>query len=124
MTKTWTIHNAEWNPKTGFISHVHWRFAISEEDKKQNKTYYADSYSVATFTQDEEATTEDFIPFEKITNKEMIINWVKDYLGEDKIKEMEESLIAKIEEQKNPPIVSGLPWEVNNELTTNTNNNE
>ena len=104
MTKTWTIHELERKADNGFVVTVHWRLAMTDTDE-DGKKWYADTYSVLSYQQEEE----DIIPFEDLT-EEIVIGWVEETLGAEKIAEMEASLVANIESQKNPPIVSGLPW--------------
>lgn len=106
MEQKWTIHQLERKSDNGFVLNVHWRFSITETTEDGNN-YYADSYSVASYQQDEES--EDFIPFEDIT-EEIVIGWVKESLGEEQLALMQSSVIQQIESQKNPPIVYGLPW--------------
>ena len=113
MEKKWIIHQLERKADNGFVFNVHWRYAITDTDE-YGKTYYADSYSVAHYEQDEEA--EDYIPYEELTEQD-VIGWVEQSLGEEKLASMEESLINQIENQKNPVSLNGLPW-------TNTEINE
>lgn len=107
MEQNWTIHQLERKSDNGFVVNVHWRFSMTDTDET-GKYYYADTYSVASYTQDEES--EDYIPFEELT-QEIVVEWVKETLGEEQLESMEASLVQQIESQKNPPIVYGLPWE-------------
>lgn len=104
MEKKWTIHQLERKSDNGFVINVHWRYAII--DNVENKNYYADTYSVISYSQE----GEEYVPFEDITEL-MVIGWIKTSLGEEKLLEMETSLLNQIESQKNPPVVYGLPWE-------------
>lgn len=106
MEQKWTIHQLERKSDDGFVLNVHWRFSITETTE-DGKNYYADSYSAASYQQDENA--EGFIPFEDIT-EEVVVGWLKESLGEEQLESMKASLIQQIESQKNPPIVYGLPW--------------
>lgn len=106
MTKNWTIHQLERKADDGFVVNVHWRLSITDTDES-GKQYYADTYSVASYTQDEES--EDFIPFENLT-KEIVVGWVEATIGEEQLQSMEQSLIDEIETQKNPPTLTGLSW--------------
>jgi len=60
-------------------------------------------------------STEDvtvFIPYEDLT-EEMVINWIKESLGEEGVLSIEASIQAQIEAQKNPPVTpqeTPLPW--------------
>ena len=107
MKKTWTIHQLERKAEDGFVVNVHWRYSISDTDEN-GKLLYADTYSVASFAQDEEA--EDYIPYEDLT-EDIVIDWVKNSLGEEQFEQINISLVQQIENQKNPPIKTGLPWQ-------------
>jgi hypothetical protein len=107
MKKTWIIHTLERLVENGFVFNVHWRYAITDTDES-GREYYADSYSVASFTQDPES--EDYIPYEDLT-EEIVINWVKGSLGEEYLETMENNLLQNIQNQKNPPVLSGVPWQ-------------
>jgi hypothetical protein len=60
-------------------------------------------------------STEDvtvFIPYEDLT-EEMVIDWIKESLGEEGVLLIEASIQAQIEAQKNPPVTpqeTPLPW--------------
>lgn len=107
MEKKWIIHQLERIADSGFVVTVHWRLAMTDTDES-GKTYYADTYSMLTYTQDPEST--EYIPYEELTEG-IVVGWVEESLGEERLAEMEGSLIANIEAQKNPPILKGLPWE-------------
>jgi len=107
MTKTWTIHQLERKSDDGFVVNVHWRYSMTDTDET-GKYYYADTYSVASYIEDPEA--EDYIPYEDLT-KEIVVGWVIESLGEERMEEIEKSLEDQIQAQKNPPILTGLPWE-------------
>lgn len=100
MNKNWTIHQLERKAENGFVVNVHWRLSITDGE------YYADTYSVSSYTQSEE----DYIPFEDLT-KEIVVGWVEKLLGKEKIEKIILSLEEQIENQKNPPIKTGLPWQ-------------
>ena len=105
MEKKWIIHQLERKADNGFVVTVHWRLAMTETDKS-GKTYYADTYSVLSYQQEED----NIIPFEDLT-EEIVIGWVEKSLGDEKIQEIILSLSQQIENQKNPPIKTGLPWQ-------------
>ena len=107
MEKIWTIHQLERQSDNGFVVNVHWRYSMTDLDEV-GKYYYADTYSVASYTQDPE--TEEYIPYEELT-KEIVVGWVIESLGEERMAEIEKSLEDQIQSQKNPPILTGLPWE-------------
>jgi hypothetical protein len=107
MTTNWTIQQLERKANDGFVVNVHWRYSMTDVDEI-GKYYYADTYSVASYSQDPEV--EGYIPYEELT-KEIVVGWVKDSLGEERLEEMEKSLADQIQAQKNPPILTGFPWE-------------
>jgi hypothetical protein len=108
MKTNWTIHQLERKSDDGFVLNVHWRYAMIDYDKE--KTYYADTYGVASFTENTES--ESYIPYENLT-EEIVISWVKDYIGQEQLQEIELNLSTQIEQQKKPTILVGLPWETN-----------
>ena len=92
----WTIAQLERNSDNGFVVTVHWRYSLTED------VFFAETYSVLSFTQE----SEDFIPFEQITEAD-VIGWVESSMDMEAI---QESLQLQIDSQKNPPILKGLPW--------------
>jgi hypothetical protein len=107
MTTNWTIHQLERKSDDGFVVNVHWRYSMTDTDQA-GKNYYADTYSVASYTQDPEA--ESYVPYEELT-KDIVVGWVTASLGEERMLKIEQSLTDQIAAQKNPPILTGLPWE-------------
>jgi hypothetical protein len=108
MKTNWTIHQLERKSNDGFVFNIHWRYAMTDIDEE--KTYYADTYGVASFTENPES--ESYIPYKDLT-EEIVIEWVKDYLGEEQLKEIELNLSTQIDQQKKPTILVGLPWQTN-----------
>ncbi len=57
-----------------------------------------------------EAPDEDeMIPYADLT-PEIVVGWVKDKFGEEKVDEIEAALQAQIDQQKAPTTGTGLPW--------------
>jgi hypothetical protein len=104
MKTNWTIHQLERKSDDGFVVKVHWRYAMTDTDDS-GKTYYEDTYGIAHYTQDTES--ESYIPYEDLT-EEIVIDWVKASLDMETI---EKNLSEKIERQKKPTILVGLPWQ-------------
>jgi hypothetical protein len=103
----WNIVQLERKAEDGLVCVVHWELIISEEMEQENgnkKVFKARTYGCTHLDRGEE-----FIPFEQLT-KEMVIDWVKSKLGQEQVLEFENSLQQQIEKQKNPPILTGLPW--------------
>lgn len=99
---TWTIVNLERNTADGGVVVAHWR--VTAEETVGEETYTASAYGTCSFTPD--ASAPDFVPYDQLTENDVIV-WVWGQV--DKI-QTEAALQAKIEEQKAPATVSGLPW--------------
>ena len=99
---TWTIANLEHNVADGGVIVAHWR--VTAEETVGEETYTASAYGTCSFTPD--ASAPDFVPYDQLTENDVIV-WVWGQV--DKI-QTEAALAAKIEEQKAPATVSGLPW--------------
>jgi len=93
----------EWDVKTvdvyptkedhsNVIYNVHWRVSKTEED------YSASSYGTQTLNTDELGS---FIDFDSVTTEE-VQAWVIAAMGEEAVGDLEASLAAQIEDQKNP----------------------
>ena len=54
-------------------------------------------------------TAEGFVPFDQLTEAN-VLEWVQ---GAVDVEAIESQLAAQIEQQKEPPIVTGLPWATN-----------
>lgn len=84
------------------IQVIHWRYNATKIEG--NKTWFADTYGASSVSQ---PNPENFIPYESITEVE-IISWLEAVLP---IEAMQTALEAKIEEQINPTeLTPPLPW--------------
>jgi hypothetical protein len=99
---TWTIANLERNTADGGVIVAHWR--VTAEETVGEETYTASSYGTCGFTPD--ASAPDFVPYDQLTEAD-VLAWVWSSMDKDAT---EAALTAKIEEQKAPATVSGLPW--------------
>jgi len=80
---------------------VHYRVDAVDGD------FTSGAYGTLNFTPN--PSDSGFIAFDNLTETD-VIGWVKSEFGAEKVTEIENALTAKIEEQKNPTVVSGLPW--------------
>ena len=96
---TWKIAQLERETSDGFVFTAH--YTIDANDG----TYSAGAYGSIGFER-----PENLIPYMDL-QKEQVIDWVKEALGEDKVAEIEAALAAQIEEQRNPSKASGVPWQ-------------
>ncbi len=53
----------------------------------------------------------DLVPFCDLTQG-LVIDWVKDVLGDEKLTEIRASLEGQLQEQRQPTKASGVPWQV------------
>lgn len=54
----------------------------------------------------------DFVEYDKLT-EDIVVGWIKNRLGDDKVKEIEDNVAAQIDVQENPPAATegyGVPW--------------
>ena len=94
----WTIANLERNIADGGVVVAHWRATLEDGE------YTASSYGTCSFEYD--ATSPDFIPFDQLTENQVIV-WVWGQV--DKIA-TEAAWAAKIDAKKNPTTTTGTPW--------------
>jgi len=52
---------------------------------------------------------ENLIPFSDLT-EELVIQWTQEALGADRIQEIDNALIAQLDEQRHPTKAAGVPW--------------
>ena len=97
ITNTWAIANLERNTADGKVITVHWTVSATDG------TYSAGAYGSVGL--DGEVVT----PFKDLT-ADIVIGWVKDHFGADKVAEIEQALAEQIEQQRAPKTAAGLPW--------------
>tara|TARA_R100001086_G_C11836925_1_gene258084 strand:- start:35 stop:523 length:489 start_codon:yes stop_codon:yes gene_type:complete len=54
----------------------------------------------------------DFVEYDNLT-EDIVVGWIKNILGDDKVKEIEDNLASQIDAQVNPPAATegnGVPW--------------
>jgi hypothetical protein len=96
---TWHIAQLERETADGYVFTAH--YTIDANDG----TYTAGAYGSLGFERPED----DLIPFADLT-EEIVIGWVKEKFGEEKVAEIEAALQAQLDEQRQPTRASGLPW--------------
>ena len=99
----WTIANLEYVLQEQELKDVviaaHW--IVSKEVEGMT----ASSYGTQSFP----TPTGDFIPYEDLTEAE-VIGWVIDAMGTDQVVELEASLDSQIEAKLHPTTGIGTPW--------------
>jgi hypothetical protein len=96
---TWHIANLERETADGFVMTAH--YTVTAEDG----TYSSGAYGSLGFERPDR-----LIPYADLT-EEMVIGWVKDAFGAEKVTEIEAALQAQLDEQHHPSKASGTPWQ-------------
>jgi len=98
-TFTWAIANLDREIADGFVYTAH--YTVNATD---GEAYSAGAYGSIGFERPEE-----LIPFDNLT-PEIVINWVKEKLGEEQVEKVETALQSQIDEKRAPTKASGTPW--------------
>lgn len=94
----WHIGNLERETADGFVFTAHYTVSA------KNAAYSAGAYSSIGFER-----PEDLVPYSEIT-EEMVVQWVKDALTEEKVEQIEAALQNQLDEQAAPTKAAGVPW--------------
>jgi hypothetical protein len=96
---TWKIAQLERETADGYVYTVH--YTVSAQDD----TYASSAYGSIGLERPED----DLVPFAELT-EDIVVGWVQEKFGEEKIAEIEAALQAQIDEQRSPSKAAGLPW--------------
>jgi hypothetical protein len=97
---TWAIANLERETSDGYVFTVHYTINAADD------VYTSGAYGSLGLERPEG----NMIPFADLT-EEIVIGWVKEKFGDEKVLEIEEALQSQIEEQHYPSKASGMPWQ-------------
>lgn len=97
-TFTWAIANLERETADGFVFTGHYTVSAADE------AYTAGAYGSIGFER-----PDSLIPFDDLT-EDMVVGWVKEKLGDEKVTEIEAALQSQIDEKRAPSKASGTPW--------------
>ena len=97
-TFTWKIANLERETADGYVFTAH--YTVNAEDG----TYSSGAYGSLGFER-----PDNLIPFADLT-EEIVVGWVKEKFGAEKVAEIEAALQAQLDEQHNPTKAAGVPW--------------
>jgi hypothetical protein len=98
-TFTWGINTLERETSDGFVFTAH--YTISAEDG----TYSSGAYGSIGFER-----PDNLIPFDDLT-EDQVIGWVKEAIGgSEKVTEIEAALQQQLDEKHTPTKASGTPW--------------
>jgi len=98
-TFTWNVVNLERETNDGYVFVVH--YTVNAQDD----TYSAGAYGSLGLERPEG----DLIPFADLT-EEVVVGWVKEKFGSEKVSEIEAALQSQLDEQRQPTKATGLPW--------------
>ena len=97
-TFNWHVANLERETADGFVYTAH--YTVNAEDG----TYSAGAYGSLGLER-----PDNLIPFDDLT-EEMVVGWVKDKFGDEKVAEIEAALQAQLDEKHAPTKAAGVPW--------------
>lgn len=97
-TFTWNIANLERETADGFVYTVH--YTVNAQD---------DTYSAGAYGSIGLERPDTLVPFADLT-EDLVVGWVKDQFGAEKVAEIEAALQAQLDEQRTPTKAAGLPW--------------
>lgn len=100
ISYNWGVANLERHLADGIVYTVH--YTISADDG----TYASSAYGSLGLEPPEE---DDVIPYAQLT-PEIVVGWVKEKFGAEKVTEIENALADQIEQQRTPKTGTGLPW--------------
>jgi hypothetical protein len=95
---TWKIDQVTSSKDNGLVVKIHWRVLLSDG------AFHASDFGVVDVER-----SQSFIGYAELT-EEIILGWVYDKLGANKVSMIENALSEKINSQKNQGVVNGLPW--------------
>lgn len=101
MKFNWHIDTVKRRESTGLVLEAFWRVVGVEGT---DETSGHGSVILDGGSPDEPG----FIPYEDLTES-IFLGWVKSYLGDEKISEIENGILAKYQKKKDP-VISGAPW--------------
>lgn len=97
-TFEWKIANLERETDDGFVFTAHYTVNASDG------VYTSGAYGSLGFER-----PDNLIPFSELT-EEIVIGWVKEKFGEEKVVEIEAALQSQLDEQRHPTKAAGVPW--------------
>lgn len=96
----WDIANLERHVNDGVVYTVHYTVNHFEDGEQ------AGAYGSIGLEAPESGK---LIPYSNLT-KEIVVGWVKDYFGTEKVEEIEAALAAQVQEKLHPTSAAGVPW--------------
>lgn len=103
MAVTWTISDMnrviKLDGKDDVVTTIHWRASDTDSDGNSGSSYGSVGVTLG----------KDFIAYKDIKEANAI-QWAKDALGADEVKNIEDNIASQIAEKKTPTTASGVAW--------------
>jgi len=104
MAVTWTIASMDrditQDGKANVVTTIHWRASETDSDGNSGSSYGSVGVTLGS---------QSFIAYADIKESDAI-QWAKDALGADEVKNIEDSIANQISLMKNPITASGIPF--------------
>ena len=94
----WKIANLERETADGFVFTVH--YTVSADDG----VYSSGAYGSLGLER-----PDNLIPFDQLT-EDVVVGWVKEKFGDEKVAEIETALQSQLDEKHAPSRQAGVPW--------------
>ena len=94
----WKIANLERETADGFVFTVH--YTVSADDG----VYSSGAYGSLGLER-----PDNLIPFDQLT-EDVVVGWVKNKFGEEKVTEIEAALQEQLDQKHSPTKQAGVPW--------------
>ena len=104
MAVTWTISSMDrditQNGKADVVTTIHWRASETDSDGNTGSSYGSVGVTLGSSA---------FVEYKDITH-DKALEWCKDAIGTDGLKNIEDSIANQIAEMKTPTTASGVPF--------------
>ena len=104
MSVTWTIESMQrtikLDDKDDVVTNIHWRASDTDSDGNSATSFGSVGVTLGSGA---------FVAYADITEANAI-QWAKDALGSDQVKDIEDSIANQISLMKNPITASGVPF--------------
>ncbi len=100
-TYIWRIAQLERETSDGYVFTAHY----TVDAKSDDAVYFAGAYGSIGLERPEG----DLIPYSELT-EDVVVAWVLQKLGDEKVLEIHAALDSQIDEQRSPSKAAGVPW--------------
>lgn len=108
METNWIICDTKRKPDTGLVFEVTYIINFKLENKEDRHVGFIELVG--------DANDPNFVPFSELT-EELVLNWVQSEIGQEEITRIQTGIETRLQEridrEKNPEFLQGLPWTEN-----------